>query len=248
MNLKLYRRRGPDVYIYFNTLVIILLVITMVLSSVVFADGRKTHQTKIKHKMENLNKNEAELLVSLSEQADQPGVRDAKAAIENIKAEKEAEKQAWLAEQEKRIAAKKEAEAKAEAEKKAKEEKKKKEQVAKENTAQTSGSAPASYNGAVLTKSAGTVMGPSGKETYYNLDMSTCVRIMRNMGYSEAEYPYAVREDGVKTLGGYVMVAANLGIRPKGSLIQTSRGTGIVVDTGGFAHGNPTQLDLCVNW
>ena len=91
-------------------------------------------------------------------------------------------------------------------------------------------------------------MGPSGKETYYNLDMSVCVKVMRRMGFSEEEYPYAVRSDGVKTLGGYVMVAANLGIRPKGTLIETSVGTGIVVDTGGFAKRNRTQLDIAVNW
>ena len=71
---------------------------------------------------------------------------------------------------------------------------------------------------------------------------------MRRLGFSEAEYPYAVRADGVKTLGGYVMVAANLGIRPKGTLIETSVGTGIVVDTGGFAKRNKTQLDIAVNW
>ena len=57
-----------------------------------------------------------------------------------------------------------------------------------------------------------------------------------------------VRADGVKTLGGYVMVAANLRISPKGSFIKTSLGTGIVVDTGGFAAHNPTQLDIATNW
>ena len=91
-------------------------------------------------------------------------------------------------------------------------------------------------------------MGPSGKETYYNLDMSTCVSIMRGMGFSARKYPYAVRADGVKTLGGYVMVAANLRIRPKGSFIKISLGTGIMIDTGGFAAHNPTQLDIATNW
>ena len=105
-----------------------------------------------------------------------------------------------------------------------------------------------SWNGLPLTRGRGTIMGPSGKETYYNLDMSTCVSIMRGMGFSARKYPYAVRADGVKTLGGYVMVAANLRIRPKGSFIKTSLGTGIVVDTGGFAAHNPTQLDIATNW
>lgn len=88
-------------------------------------------------------------------------------------------------------------------------------------------------------------MGPSGKETYYNLDMSGVVRIMRSIGNND---PYWVRSDGVKMLGNYVMVAANFSIRPRGSYIQTSLGMGIVCDTGGFAAHNPTQLDIAVDW
>lgn len=105
-----------------------------------------------------------------------------------------------------------------------------------------------SWNGPVLTKSKGVVNGPSGKETYYNLNMNGVVRIMRNAGFSEEEYPYWVREDGVKMLGNYVMVAANLNIRPRGSIVQSSLGDAIVCDTGGFAHSNPTQLDIAVTW
>ena len=78
--------------------------------------------------------------------------------------------------------------------------------------------------------------------------MSGVIRIMRGMGFSEEEYPYEVRSDGAKTLGGYVMVAANLGLRPRGTFIQTSLGTGLVCDTGGFASSNRTQLDLATNW
>lgn len=105
-----------------------------------------------------------------------------------------------------------------------------------------------SWNGVVLTKSKGVVVGPSGKETYYNLNMSGVVRIMRNLGYTEAEYPYWVREDGVKMLGNYVMVAANFNIRPRGTIVPSSLGDAIVCDTGGFAHNNPTQLDIAVSW
>lgn len=105
-----------------------------------------------------------------------------------------------------------------------------------------------SWDGPVLTKSKGVVEGPSGKETYYNLNMNGVVKIMRNAGFSEEEYPYWVREDGVKMLGNYVMVAANLEIRPRGSIIPSSLGDAIVCDTGGFAHSNPTQLDIAVTW
>lgn len=105
-----------------------------------------------------------------------------------------------------------------------------------------------SYSSSKLTKSKGTIQGPSGKETYYNLNMSGVVSIMRRKGFSEAEYPYNVRADGVKCLGPYVMVAAHLGNRPRGSKVQTSLGTGLVCDTGGFAAGNPSQIDIATSW
>ena len=101
------------------------------------------------------------------------------------------------------------------------------------------------WKGPVLTRSRGTIMGPSGKETYYNLDMSGVVSIMRRMGNNDE---YWVRDDGVKMLGDYVMVAADLSIRPRGSLVETSLGTGIVCDTGGFTKKNPYQLDIAVSW
>ena len=105
-----------------------------------------------------------------------------------------------------------------------------------------------SYSGSKLTRSRGSIQGPSGKETYYNLNMNGVVSIMRRMGFSESEYPYNVRADGVKCLGPYVMVAAHLGKRPRGSKVQTSLGTGIVCDTGGFASSNPTQIDVATAW
>ena len=99
--------------------------------------------------------------------------------------------------------------------------------------------------GPILSKRSGTIIGPSGKETYYNLNMAGVVIIMRRMGNEDE---YWVRDDGVKMLGDYVMVAANLNLRPRGSLIETSLGMGIVCDTGGFAARNPTQLDIAVSW
>lgn len=101
------------------------------------------------------------------------------------------------------------------------------------------------WNGSVLTKSKGVNYGPSGKETYYNLPMGGVVSIMRSMGNTD---PYWVRADGCKMLGNYIMVAANLSVHPRGSLVETSLGTGIVCDTGGFAASNPNQLDIAVSW
>lgn len=104
------------------------------------------------------------------------------------------------------------------------------------------------WTGPVLTARAGTVMGPSGKETYYNLPMGGVVRTMRNMGFSEPEFPYWVREDGVKCLGPYVLCACNLSVHPRGSLVETSLGMGICADTGGFARHNPYQIDIATSW
>lgn len=117
----------------------------------------------------------------------------------------------------------------------------KKEEQEKEKAAKTA----SSWNGPVLSASAGVNQGPSGKETYYNLPMEGVVSIMRSMGNND---PYWIREDGVKMLGDYVMVAAHLEIRPRGSIVETSLGKGIVCDTGGFASGNPTQLDIATAW
>lgn len=101
------------------------------------------------------------------------------------------------------------------------------------------------WNGQELTPKLGTVNGPSGKETYYNLNMTGVIKIMRSIGNTDE---YWLREDGVKMLGKYVMVAANLEIRPRGSLIKTTLGMGIVCDTGDFVKDNPTQLDIAVGW
>ena len=109
-------------------------------------------------------------------------------------------------------------------------------------------SAPSNWNGSKLTKSKGVNYGPSGKETYYNLPMGGVIKIMRNMGYNETDYPYWVRDDGAKMLGNYIMIAANLQLRPRGTIVDTSLGKGIVCDTGDFAKNNPTQIDIAVNW
>ena len=98
-----------------------------------------------------------------------------------------------------------------------------------------------------LTKQSGVFYGPSGKETYYNLPMGRVINYMRELGYTTEEYPYWVRNDGVKMLGDYVMVAADLSTYSKGSIVLTSLGKGIVCDTGAFA-GSSVSLDIAVNW
>lgn len=162
------------------------------------------------------------------------------------KIKKETEEAREKAEEEEKARQEAEQKAQEEAEQAAKEE-----QEAQQTSEQTSTQVTetvttnTSWNGSVLSASAGVNYGPSGKETYYNLDMSGVVSIMRGMGNTDA---YWVRSDGVKMLGDYVMVAANLSVHPRGSLVETSLGTGIVCDTGGFAVYNANQLDIATSW
>ena len=107
---------------------------------------------------------------------------------------------------------------------------------------------PKTSSNGCLTAAKGVHYGPSGKETYYNLNMGGCVSVMRGLEYSESEYPVWTDSRNVKYFGDYIMVAADLNTRPKGTLVETSLGTGIVVYTGGFAASNPTQIDIACNW
>jgi hypothetical protein len=99
-----------------------------------------------------------------------------------------------------------------------------------------------------ITKERGGYMGPSGRETYYNLKMDLCVYYMRELGFDEVNFPYWIREDGAKMLGNYVMCAANWKTRPRGTILPTSLGDAIVVDTGEFVADYPNGVDLAVDW
>ena len=107
---------------------------------------------------------------------------------------------------------------------------------------------PTTWEGPVLTKEIGGNMGPAGRETYYNLPMQGCINKMRSLGYSEEEYPYWIRDEGDKMLGRYVMIAANWKIIPLGTIIETSLGWSIVVDTGTFVEEYPYGVDIAVDW
>lgn len=96
-----------------------------------------------------------------------------------------------------------------------------------------------------LTPEIGIVQGPWCTETYYNLDMTEVLDIMRDLGYN---YGYWIRDDGVKMYGDYVMVAADLNQFPRGTIVETSLGDGIVCDTGEFIYENPYQFDIAVTW
>ena len=48
--------------------------------------------------------------------------------------------------------------------------------------------------------------------------------------------------------GDYVLIAADFNTRPIGTLLQTSRGLGIVSDTGDFVKRWPNGIDIAVDW
>ena len=101
------------------------------------------------------------------------------------------------------------------------------------------------WTGSVLSKLKGTNYGPSGKESWYNMNMSSVVANMSRLGYGGE---YWVRADGVKMLGNYIIAAANFSVHPRGSLVECSLGTCIVCDTGGFASRDATMLDIATAW
>ena len=81
------------------------------------------------------------------------------------------------------------------------------------------------------------------RETYYDLPMSV---VMQNCG--QGGY-YTVRADGVKVdRDGYVIIAANLAIYPRCSVVETSLGPGKVYDTGGFVSHHPHGWDIATDW
>lgn len=97
-----------------------------------------------------------------------------------------------------------------------------------------------------LTKSAGICYYNGRRESYYNLPMEGVVRIMHNAGFNGE---YTVRNDGVKTYNNYVMVAADFRAFPRGSIVETSLGTGIVCDTGSFVNTyGANAFDIATAW
>lgn len=115
-------------------------------------------------------------------------------------------------------------------------------------------SLPDDDSGNHLTQEGGIFQGPSGKETYYNMNMA---KILYNIQHGEGGFEhceemrdmkYSVRDDGVKMIGPYIMVAANLQTHPKGSIVETSLGTAIVVDQCEAAASDRTLLDVATAW
>ena len=94
-----------------------------------------------------------------------------------------------------------------------------------------------------LTAKLGTIQFDGHRETWYNLDMSRVVaNTDKAMGMSGL---YNVRSDGAKCYGPFVIVAADLNLHPRYSLVETSLGTGVVLD----AHTTDRDvIDIATDW
>lgn len=98
----------------------------------------------------------------------------------------------------------------------------------------------------ILTARMGVFNNPSTgiRETWYNLPMGKVVeRTDKATGLNDM---YHVRkEDGVKCYGPFVIVAADLDVYPRYTFVETSLGTGVVLD----AHTtNSNTIDIATAW
>lgn len=97
-----------------------------------------------------------------------------------------------------------------------------------------------------LTKQNGVFFYNGKRESYYNLDMSGVVAIMHQLGFKGE---YSIRSDGAKLFDGKVMIAADLSVYPRGTILYTSLGESIVCDTGGFVRQyGSSAFDIATNW
>ena len=96
----------------------------------------------------------------------------------------------------------------------------------------------------VLTAKLGTIEYQGHKETWYNLKMNKVVERADNFyGLSDV---YGVAEDGIKTYNGFVIVAADMSV-PYGTVVETSRGIGIVLDYHTVKNGE-NLYDIATTW
>jgi len=96
----------------------------------------------------------------------------------------------------------------------------------------------------VLTAKLGTIQFQGHKETWYNLDMSKVIeRTDKAVGMTGL---YHVREDGVKCYGQFVIVAADPRKHGRYTLVETSLGTGVVLDV--HTTDDAELIDIATAW
>ena len=98
----------------------------------------------------------------------------------------------------------------------------------------------------ILSAKLGRVSFPDGRtETFYDLPMH---KIVQQATEKNIPGEFWIREDGAKMYGDFVIVAANFKTHPYGSIVETSLGPGIVLDTGDFAKKEPYTIDIATDW
>ena len=96
----------------------------------------------------------------------------------------------------------------------------------------------------ILTASAGRITFNGHSETYYSLPMKRVVA--RADDRYQTNNVYWIRDDGCKMYGPFVIVAADFGTYPYGSIVGTSRGLGIVLDT--HTASDRGLIDIATTW
>ena len=94
----------------------------------------------------------------------------------------------------------------------------------------------------VLTAGLGRIAYGDHIETWYNLPMQNITE--KADAYYGLSDVYSVRDDGVKTYNGFVIVAADKSV-PYGTVVETSRGIGLVLD---YHETDKDVYDLAVSW
>ena len=94
-----------------------------------------------------------------------------------------------------------------------------------------------------LTKKGGVNTFQGHKESWYNLNMDKVVqRTDEAFGMTNL---YWEREDGCKMYGPWIICAGHPSVI-RYTFVETSRGTGIILDT--HTSSDKTLIDLAVNW
>ena len=96
----------------------------------------------------------------------------------------------------------------------------------------------------ILTASLGRINYNGHCETWYDLDMTNVIeRTDKELGMTGL---YSVRSDGVKCYGQFVIVAADPRIHRRYTLVETSLGTGVVLDV--HTADDPELIDIATDW
>lgn len=94
----------------------------------------------------------------------------------------------------------------------------------------------------MLTAALGRIDYNGHQEVWYNLPMRKVVARAERNGIC---LDYWERKDGCKMYGKYIICACDWDVYPYGSIIDTSRGPGIVFDTGKFKGD---LVDVATTW